>query len=145
MIKLAGGGGWNMNAVLYESRIRSLLDSRLVGWTVDAVQLFGSNLLCTVLVVQFSSSHQAQKTDANPKVDNWVEEVNEELKLGPRKRVHTQKRLLVITPGAAYGPSADYIRKSRIRLSTTHKHTLQRWKNVEMFQVWLDRLDFSEE
>ncbi|CAE6420121.1 unnamed protein product [Rhizoctonia solani] len=145
MIKLAGGGGWNMNAALYESRIQSLLDSHLIGWTVDAIQLFGSNLLCTALVVQVSEAHGAQKTDANPKVGHWVEEVNKDLKLGPRRQVHTQKRLLVITPDDACGPAAEYIKENRIRLSTTHKHTLQRWKNVEAFQVWLNMLDFSEE
>ncbi|CUA76998.1 Potassium voltage-gated channel subfamily H member 2 [Rhizoctonia solani] len=144
VIKLSGGGGWNMNAAPYETRIRSLISSRQIGWTVDTVQLFGGNLPCTVLVIQISPSGEMQNADAIPDLGSLVTEANEEFKLESRKRVHIQKRLLVITPNDVRGPDAAYIRENRIRLSTTHKHTIQRWKNVQTFRVWLDRLDFSE-
>ncbi|KAG8727967.1 hypothetical protein FRC11_012071 [Ceratobasidium sp. 423] len=145
-VKLSGGVGWIFNVAPYESRIRSLVCSCQPGWTVDGVQLFGTGLPCATLVIQLSGDTEGQERRTNFLEDlgNLVERANKEFKLGPGQRVHTRKRLLVITPDKVWGPESRYIQENRVRLSMTHKHTLQRWKNVQAFQAWCNRLDFSE-
>ena len=52
--------------------------------------------------------------------------------------------LIVTLDGKAYGPGVSDLGGKVPQLIVTHKHSLQRWKNVEAFKSWLDRLDYSE-
>ncbi|CAE6425418.1 unnamed protein product [Rhizoctonia solani] len=156
LIKLAGRGGWDINASFYETELTSTITSYLsrrsnetTRWTIDGIQLFGNNRPCTALVIQLRPVDQAESggemgQDLLKSLLNMVELVNERLKLEPNVRVHPQKRTLVVTPGyLAYGPGASGP-GGVPRLMMTHKHSLQRWKNVELFGSWLDGLDYSE-
>ncbi|GAB1522809.1 hypothetical protein RhiTH_005933 [Rhizoctonia solani] len=154
LIKLAGNGGWDINASTYEIELTSAITSYLASrgevhrWTVDGIQLFGNNRPCTALVVQLSPVDQDPKTEIEQhlldRISELAESVNEKLKLGPQQKVHVGKRMLVITQGGnAYGPGVHDGRDVP-RLATTHKHTLQRWKNVQAFESWLDGLDYTE-
>ncbi|KAJ1306398.1 hypothetical protein OPQ81_007403 [Rhizoctonia solani] len=150
LIKLAGNGGWDINASTYETELISAITSYVsrqpkekVRWTVEGVQLFGNNRPCTALVIQLCLVEPVEvDQDLVEDLSSVVELVNNKLKLEPRQRVHPQKRMLVVTSeGKAYGPGAyDEVP----RLMVTHKHTLQRWKNVQGFRTWLDILDYSE-
>jgi hypothetical protein len=83
--------------------------------------------------------------DIIQEIYNSVEEVNKKQKFGPSARGHPRKRMLIITSeGGVYGPGSDLFQGDVPRLAVTHKHTLQRWKNVNAFKSWLDGLDYSE-
>ncbi|CAE6449163.1 unnamed protein product [Rhizoctonia solani] len=155
LMKLAGNGGWDINAATYETELTSAVTSRLSSecdgasrWSVDGVQLFGNNRPCTALVIQLCPINQDPKSEIPPelleRLSELAESVNAKLKLGPKQRVDVRKRMLVITPeGKAYGPGI-HDGGNVPRLMTTHKHTLQRWKNVQAFESWLDGLDYTE-
>lgn len=144
----------NISASVYENELFSRLCSGSVsssGWVPDKVQLFGSNMECTSMVVQLRGLSQGETRDLEDstlqEISKAVEEVNSQLKLGPKERVHTQKRLLVVTLDdatyTAYGPNSERAYAEQLQLSVTHKRTLQRWKNTQIFRPWLDGLDFS--
>ncbi|KAH7338265.1 hypothetical protein B0J17DRAFT_717921 [Rhizoctonia solani] len=156
LIKLAGRGGWDINASSYEIELTSIITSYLsrqtnetIRWTIDGIQLFGSNRPCTALVIQLrpvdqDGSREKMGQDVLKHLSGMVELVNDRLKLEPNIRVHPQKRMLVVTSGdEAYGPGASSP-GGVPRLMITHKHSLQRWKNVELFGSWLDGIDYSE-
>lgn len=153
-IRLAVDEGWDIIASTYEVELWSAIDLRLRSrghqWILSAMQLFGTDMLCTALVIQLSLAGQAWGEvelgqDIVQDVYSSVEEVNHRLKLGPRVRVHPDKRMLIITSqGGMYGPGTDRFQEEMPALMVTHKHTLQRWKNVQSFKPWLDGLDFSE-
>ncbi|CAE6497251.1 unnamed protein product [Rhizoctonia solani] len=152
LIKLAGNGGWDMNASAYEIELTLAITSYLASQSnetgrcaVDAVQLFGNNRPCTALVIQLFPRRGEIRQDLVEHLSNLVELVNNKLKLEPHRRIHPQKRMIIITSeGKAYGPGVRGSGKDVPRLRMTHKHTLQRWKNVEAFGSWLDGLDYSE-
>lgn len=151
------GGSHNMNASLYEIELTSVIVSYLAResdgtsrWTIDGVQLFGNGRPCTALVIQL---RPVDRGDAKGEVgreilehlSDLVEHVNNKLKLDPHQRVHPKKRMIIITSdGKAYGPGIPGVGEDVPRLTMTHKHTLQRWRNVEQFSTWLDGLDYSE-
>ncbi|EUC59294.1 AMP-binding enzyme [Rhizoctonia solani AG-3 Rhs1AP] len=155
LIKIAGRGGWDINASAYETQLTSAIISYLanknkeIDWTIDGVQLFGHNRPCTALVIQLRPAHRGESTgeigqDILEHLPNMVELVNTMLKLDPVQRVDPQKRMLVIASnGKAYGPGASEQMEDMPRLMMTHKHTLQRWRNVEAFGNWLDGLDYT--
>jgi hypothetical protein len=140
----------DLNAAGYETRLLCAIESRLktyrLGWMLDAVQVFGSNYPCTALVVQLSRSGGGELEESVLHgIYGSVDEVTKEMQLGPQARVHTGKRVMVITSdGRAYGPGAEKLVGERVRLNMTHKYTLQRWRNVVTFKPWLDGLDYSE-
>ncbi|CAE6510188.1 unnamed protein product [Rhizoctonia solani] len=157
LIKLAGNGGWDINASVYETELTSEITSYLASqtnemgrWTVNGVQLFGNNRPCTALVVQLCPVDRSEPDSEMGRnvfehILNLVEFVNNKLGLDPHRRVHSRKRLLVITSeGKAYGSSVFALAEEVPRLMVTHKHTLQRWKNVQAFGSWLDRLDYND-
>ncbi|KAJ1306400.1 hypothetical protein OPQ81_007405 [Rhizoctonia solani] len=155
LIKLAGNGGWDINASTYETELISAITSYVSRqpkeegrWTVEGVQLFGSNRPCTSLVIQLCPVDHDQHEigqDLLECLSNLVKLVNNKLELEPNRRVHPQKRMLVVTShGKAYGSGAGSFGEDIPRLLVTHKHTLQRWKNVEAFTSWMDGLDYSE-
>ncbi|CAE6468552.1 unnamed protein product [Rhizoctonia solani] len=155
LIKLAGNGGWDINTSAYETELTSAITSYLASqgnkagrWLVDGVQLFGNNRPCTALVVQLCPVDQDSKSEIGrellERLSELADSVNEKLSLGPQQRVHVRKRMLVVTAGGkAYGPGVRDGEEVP-RLMTTHKHTLQRWKNVQTFEGWLDGLDYTE-
>ncbi|CAE6468548.1 unnamed protein product [Rhizoctonia solani] len=56
LIKLAGNGGWDISASVYETELNSVIASYLASqsskdgqWTVDGLQLFGNTRPCTAL------------------------------------------------------------------------------------------------
>ncbi|KAG8747766.1 hypothetical protein FRC11_012250, partial [Ceratobasidium sp. 423] len=155
LIKLAGNGGWDINASAYEIELTSAITSYLANqsdeagrWAVDAVQLFGNNRPCTALVIQLLQVDRGESRgeigrDLIEHLSKLVELVNNKLKLEPHRRIHPQKRVLIVaSEGKAYGPGVRGSGEEVPRLRMTHKHTLQRWKNVEAFGGWLDSLDY---
>ncbi|KAJ1306401.1 hypothetical protein OPQ81_007406 [Rhizoctonia solani] len=155
LIKLAGRGGWDINASTYETELTSEITSYLASqnnetaaWTVEGIQLFGNNRPCTALVIQLCPVDHDQHEIGQDLLEclyNLVKLVNNKLELEPNRRVHPQKRMLVVTShGKAYGSGAGSFGEDIPRLLVTHKHTLQRWKNVEAFTSWMDGLDYSE-
>ncbi|CUA72574.1 hypothetical protein RSOLAG22IIIB_10130 [Rhizoctonia solani] len=150
LIKLAGTGGWGINASAYETELISVITPYLARtkssqWVVDGVQLFGNNRPRTALVIQLRLINQGELDneigqDILDHMSGLVELVNDKLKLDQYIRVNSRKRMVIVTPaGKVYGPGKDLP-----RLMTTHKNTLQRWRNVELFGGWLDELDYSE-
>ncbi|KAF8595989.1 hypothetical protein BDV93DRAFT_611111 [Ceratobasidium sp. AG-I] len=142
------------NASRFEPELRPPLESRLSnlgGWRLDTVQLFGSNLPSTALVVQL---HGEQTPDEGllEGLREAVEGVNTKLNLVWPLRVNPHRRMLVVIRSADglrslySGAGAEHASKwSGAYLTKTHKHTLQRWKNVQAFRTWLDQLDWSQE
>ncbi|CAE6502481.1 unnamed protein product [Rhizoctonia solani] len=145
MIRITGYG--DMNASQFETEFISEIDARWKGaqgrkWMLHAVQLFGNTLPYTTLVVQLYSSNQGGKLGQGEleELCEAVEQVNKKLTLGPLSV--DPKKMLVITPGAAYGTNAASI--DGLRLEVTHKHSLQRWRNLQVFKRWLEGLDAGE-
>ncbi|KAF8676586.1 hypothetical protein RHS04_06443 [Rhizoctonia solani] len=154
-IRLGGAALGNMNAALYENRLRSEIDNRIsqLGsspWALDAIQLFGNNMQCTSLIIQLCPSSCAPKDGPDEaliqELHQSIEWLNEDLKLSQGKRVNVNKRTLIVTSDGAFahGPGADSLMCSGLSLSTTHKRTPKRWENVCRFKPWLDDLDFSD-
>lgn len=151
-IRLGGTDVGNINALRYEQELWSVVASRFGAaasrWAVDAIQLFRSNASCTALVVQLARLGQAdlQLDDATfQELASAVEALNAKMQLGKGRRVYPGKRMLVvILGGGVYGPGAETLAGERPQLMMTHKRTLQRWKNAQIFKKWLDQLDFSE-
>lgn len=154
-IRLGGTGQGNLNASVYELELWPVIQSRLGattrtgGWIVDAIQLFGGNMACTALVVQLRRTSQGEVAEMDAgivrELAGAVEEVNGKLKYGKNTRVHPGKRMLVVAlGGGVYGSGAERLADARPQLMMTHKRTLQRWRNIQIFKPWLDGLEFDE-
>ncbi|CAE6465354.1 unnamed protein product [Rhizoctonia solani] len=144
MIRIVGYA--DMNASQFETELISTIDARWkegvgCGWMLDAVQLFGNTLPHTALVVQVYPTSQRGETIGKEVLDDLydaVERANKKLAPEPL-RVDPRKWMLVMTSeGEAYGPNAESVQG--LRLQVTHKHSLQRWQNVQAFKPWLDGL-----
>lgn len=149
--------GKDFNTALYENQLRSAIESSggRTGWIVDALQAFGSNMPFPALVIQLRRqpdrefSGQGLESDVAQLLSRCVEEVNTRMNLGILS-VNSQKRTLIIAVGeGAYGPGVDRLPGvggdgSEPRLMLTHKHSLRRWMNLQIFRPWLDGLDYSE-
>ncbi|KAG8735403.1 hypothetical protein FRC10_010628 [Ceratobasidium sp. 414] len=141
----------DINASRYEMEIRSLVESGLSGsaWRLDAVQMFGSNLPKTALVVQLSGDTEPDEA-AVQMIHRAAEMANDHLKLAHTGvQINPAKRLLVTThginePGRITGRTdGASLTFSHLRLSYTHKRTLRRWQNVKIFGPWLEQLDWT--
>ncbi|KAG8712291.1 hypothetical protein FRC09_020028, partial [Ceratobasidium sp. 395] len=145
-IRLSSNEGINASEVelALSTAIESKLDS-LNGPKLDVVQVFGTNRPHTALVVQL---HRLESKDG----ENWseeivtrvreaVEDVNKELKLIEKVQIDAYKRVLVITESGdrLNGSFGQGSQGTQPTLSTTHKHTAQRWINVKSFGPWLDQ------
>ncbi|KAH7332772.1 hypothetical protein B0J17DRAFT_771550 [Rhizoctonia solani] len=160
LVRLCGTWCDDMNASLYEAQLTSELNACLgqVGdhpWAVAAVQLFGTNMPCTALVVQLRPSKnevaEARRTEHPSKliiekIYEAIEKLNRDLKLPPGLRVNTKKRTLIITSDGMFkhGSNVESLVGSHATLCVTHKRTPKRWDGVCEFKPWLDGLDFSE-
>ncbi|KAF8595949.1 hypothetical protein BDV93DRAFT_528329 [Ceratobasidium sp. AG-I] len=132
--------------------LRSQLES-LEGWELDTVQIFGTNRLHTALVVQLQRVGDGGSTaDAVVQaVREAVKNVNREEKLSKETEIDAYRRTLVVTTFGEHLKVADeanwntQVEQSVSKcgdliLSQTHKHTLQRWKNVKKFEPWLEQV-----
>ncbi|CAE7208503.1 unnamed protein product [Rhizoctonia solani] len=153
MIRITGYA--DMNASQFETEFISTIDTRWKQgqgqgqgrkWMLDAVQLFGNTLPYTALVVQLCSSSRERVKLGQEELQELYEavgRVNETLALG-HLSVDARKRMLVVTSeGEAYGPNSASVQG--LRLEVTHKHSLQRWRNVQTFKGWLEGLEGSGE
>jgi hypothetical protein len=144
--------GTDLNASGYEAELGSLLEPRLAelgGWRLDTLQLFGSGLPSTALVIQL----QGEKTWDEALLQNLregVDDVNAGLGLAWPLSVNPYKRMLVVVTDAKESRVTytgdgigDTSRWKDLYLLQTHKHTLRRWKNVQTFKPWLDQLDWN--
>jgi hypothetical protein len=150
-IRSSSSGG-DLNAFEVETALSTSIRSKLedlVGWDLDVLQVFGTNRQHTALVVQLRRIGSEDSDEASlhetvvTNVRRAVEEVNHELNLPEETRIDTYKRVLVVTEsGQCFneegneGASED----DRLTLSTTHKHTVQRWRNAQTFEPWLKRV-----
>ncbi|CEL58455.1 hypothetical protein RSOLAG1IB_12123 [Rhizoctonia solani AG-1 IB] len=154
-IRLGGSIFGILNAALYESQLRTEIGrctGRVNGnhWQVDAIQLFGTNMQCTALVIQLCTYGRdpASEPDGSfiQEVYKSIQRLNDRMELGRGKRVHVKKRVLITTSNGAFvhGPGAEVLAGLHVSLSMTHKRTPKRWENVCRFKPWLEKLDFSE-
>ncbi|KAG8704361.1 hypothetical protein FRC08_002269 [Ceratobasidium sp. 394] len=138
----------DINASKYEMEVRSLIESGLggsgSGWRLDAVQMFGSNLPKTALVVQLLGEGEGEVDEEVVRmIRRAAETANDQLGLvHAGVRIDPVKRLLVTTPGSRRGGGAR-LGFGHLRLSYTHKRTLRRWQNVKIFGPWLEQLDWT--
>ncbi|KAF8750325.1 hypothetical protein RHS01_09372 [Rhizoctonia solani] len=134
-LRLTGLGVADIDAPLYEGLFTSEANARMVQldgrpWTVDVVELFGTNMPSTALVIQL---HLDQDQDH----DLGGGSSSQELPISELFDV-------VEKMSGAW----TRIRKTRasrplLSLSITHKRTLKRWENFCKFKPWLDGLDFG--
>ncbi|CAE6455484.1 unnamed protein product [Rhizoctonia solani] len=159
-LRLSGSGYGNIDAALYEATFTSDISARMsrrggCPWTIDAVQLFGNNMPCTALVIQLDLDYAGlagpcgTNSSQAPPIDELyesVEETNRIIGLTRSQRVHTGKRMLLISSTGTFlhGEGAERFSGSCPSLSMTHKRTPKRWENVCKFKSWLDGLDFNE-
>ncbi|KAB5588205.1 Potassium voltage-gated channel subfamily H member 2 [Ceratobasidium theobromae] len=153
LIRVVTEDAEDISAAIVEAQLWSSIETRLKTspWRLEAIQVFGDNCPCTSLVVQLAwSGHDRPSLEGKLGEEMWkelcngVDETNEQLELGYRLKIHSGKRMLVISPeGHAHGPGAELL-VGKNGLRVTHKYSLQRWKNVRIFQPWLDGLDYSE-
>ncbi|KAG9102532.1 hypothetical protein FRC06_001841 [Ceratobasidium sp. 370] len=147
-IRLSSSEGINASEVelALGAAIGAKLDC-LSGWGLDVVQVFGTNRPHTALVVQLHRL-EAEIGVSPPErvmvgIREAVESVNKELKLIKEVQIDAYKRVLVVTES---GELLDKGKHERVFkgiqpvLSTTHKHTVQRWINVQTFEPWLEQV-----
>ncbi|CUA71417.1 Outer capsid protein VP4 [Rhizoctonia solani] len=151
-----------VNGAIYESQLLSEINTRLLTnraggypWGVGGIQLFGSNMPCTALIVQIrpheGESKGVPQTEHPDEsfirlIHDSVEKVNNNLGLQEGQRVHTKKRTLITSSDGtfAYGPGIEKFVQPYPTLSLTHKRTTKRAENVCKFKPWLDELDFGD-
>lgn len=147
--------GDDFNASEFEAELRSLLEPRLAGlgdWRLDTLQVFGSNLPRTALVVQLRGEKIPDEALLHS-LREGVKSANVKLNLTGPLKVDPYRRMLVVTRDAngsiSHGVSyagAGVINASKwgsLWLLQTHKHTLRRWRNVKAVEPWLDGLDWN--
>lgn len=147
--------GGSIKASEYEAELRTLLEPRLAelgDWRLDTVQLFGNNLPSTALVVQLLGEKKLAELLLQS-LREGVEGVNTKIGLAWPLKVDPYKRMLVLVKNPRdptdhevlyAGAGADDASKwDNLCLVQTHKQTLQRWKNVQVFKLWLDQLDWN--
>ncbi|KAF8703110.1 hypothetical protein RHS03_06209, partial [Rhizoctonia solani] len=159
-IRLSGTWVDDMNATSYETHLMSEINSGTAcgnphSWTVSAIQLFGTNMPCTALIVQI---HNSTRMPGKPywgetpdekfiqRLYESIEKVNHDLKLPPGQRIHVGKRTLIVDSDGRFvrGSGAERLAGHCASLSVTHKRSARRWASVCKFKPWLDGLDFSE-
>ncbi|KAF8595987.1 acetyl-CoA synthetase-like protein [Ceratobasidium sp. AG-I] len=153
-LRITSNGGI-INASTFEAELRSLLEPQLAeqeGWHLDTVQLFGSSLPSTALVVQLYGEKQPDEAVLRG-LRGAVENTNENMGLTWPKKVDSRKRMFVVVKDSeesvihslsfAEAGANNVLEWDKLSLAQTHKRTLQRWKNVKAFQLWLDQLDWS--
>lgn len=142
----------DVNASEFEAELRTLLEPRLAelgGWHLDTLQLFGSNLPSTALVVQLQGEKHPDELLVRS-LREGVEVANTKMSLTGSLKVDPHERMLVLIRNAQ-GSGVSYAGVGArnapewddLYLSQTHKHTLRRWKNVQTFQPWLDQLNWK--
>ncbi|KAF8676584.1 hypothetical protein RHS04_06441 [Rhizoctonia solani] len=159
-IRLSGTWVDDMNATSYETHLMSEINSGIGcanahSWNVNAIQLFGTNMPCTALVVQIHNStrisgkpYRGETPDEKfiQRLCESIEKVNHHLKLPPGQRIHVEKRTLIVDSDGRFvrGSGAERLVGLCASLSVTHKRSARRWASVCKFKPWLDGLDFSE-
>ncbi|CUA75488.1 hypothetical protein RSOLAG22IIIB_05919 [Rhizoctonia solani] len=153
-IRLGEGGFGNIDGGLYEATVESEVNARIgrsgnCPWTLDGVQLFGNNMTCTALVIQLRPNQtpvDGCKDLPIHELHESVEQANISLGLTGCKRVHPEKRTLIVSSDGTFmhGEGSERLPGSSTLLSLTHKRTPKRWENVCRFKPWLDGLDFSD-
>ncbi|KAG8746268.1 hypothetical protein FRC10_005517 [Ceratobasidium sp. 414] len=126
--------------------IRAKFDG-LTGWELDIVQVFGTNRPHTALVVQLRRT-EAETGASSPErvvggIREAVEGVNKEPKLIKEVQIDAYRRGLVVTESGELLGEGKYERifeGTQPILSTTHKHAVQRWINVQTFEPWLEQV-----
>ncbi|CAE6402978.1 hypothetical protein BN14_10173 [Rhizoctonia solani AG-1 IB] len=157
-LRLGGAGIGHIDASLYEATLESRINSHIgqsgkCPWVLDSVQLFGTNLPCTALVIQLYYNEGAARTLSEDtlkgppihELHQLVEETNKVLGLVGRKRVHTERRTLIVGSDGTlvHGPGTEIFDGLCPTLGITHKRTLKRWENVCRFKSWLEGLNFE--
>ncbi|KAG9127067.1 hypothetical protein FRC07_000790 [Ceratobasidium sp. 392] len=143
--------GKGLSAFEVEAAITRILETELQrtgGWTLDAVQVFGSDRPHTAAVVQLQrDGDQGYSTEQLVSaVQKAVIDANEKLELPESIRIDAYNRLLIISStGERIGPSptkseGKVAMKPNSTLALTHKRTIQRWKNNQRFETWLDEV-----
>ncbi|KAG8718168.1 hypothetical protein FRC09_013064 [Ceratobasidium sp. 395] len=143
--------GRGLSAFEVEAAISQVLETdlqRIDGWSLDAVQVFGSDRPHTAAVVQLRRDED--RTFSTEQVVSVVQkaivDTNEKLKLPESIRIDAYSRLLIISSaGERIGPSPTKTEgkattKPDGTLALTHKRTIQRWKNNQTFGEWLDEV-----
>lgn len=149
-IRLSSEG--DLSASEVESALSSKLEG-LQGWELDAVQVFGTNRPHTALVVQLQRTENGDITQDTvvSAVRKIVEAVNQEQKLSKETQIDAYRRVLVVTTSGEHlkvaedGDWGTKVEQSISKcgdlvLSQTHKRTLQRWKNAQKFEPWLEQV-----
>ncbi|KAG8719119.1 hypothetical protein FRC08_003600 [Ceratobasidium sp. 394] len=147
-IRLSSSEGINASEVelALSAAIRAKLDG-LNGWELDIDQVFGTNRPHTALVVQLRRLEAGTGASSSERViediREAVEGVNKELKLIKEVQIDAYRRVLVVTESGellGQGKYEKVFEDTQPILSMTHKHTLQRWINVQTFEPWLEQV-----
>lgn len=148
--------GEDLNAFEVETALGVALRAGLEGldgWELATVQVFGTNRPHSALVVQLQrvADEGSAAEEVVQTVREAVKAVNQQQQLPKEAEIDAYKRMLVVTTSGEHLKIADdenwntQVEQSiskcgDLTLSQTHKHTLQRWRNVKKFEPWLDQV-----